>query len=70
MKPGDLARLRDCGTASGQIVIILRVEPRHFDGKVAWTTVDYIRGTSIFRGCDTHFLEPVQVPLDYGMIGL
>lgn len=62
MKPGDLARLRDIGIRSGQIVLILKVE--HYyetpDGNPAWTAIDYLHNGEIWDYTDSGFFEPVQ----------
>ena len=62
MKPGDLARLKDIGVRSGEIVLILKVNPLRPLPNVfgSWTSVDYLHDGQVIEDCDSSFLEVID----------
>jgi hypothetical protein len=61
MKPGDLARLKDVGIRSGEVVLIVKVDPRPLPAVAgSWTAVDYIHDGEIVEECDSSFLEVID----------
>ena len=62
MKPGDLARLKDVGIRSGEIVLILKVHPLRPLPNVfgSWTSVDYLHDGQVVEDCDSSFLEVID----------
>lgn len=61
MKPGDLARLKDVGIRSGEIVLIVKVDPRPLPAVASsWTAVDYIHDGELVEECDSSFLEVIE----------
>jgi len=55
MQPGDLARLRDIGIRSGEIVLILSVRSWK-----SWVEVDYLHDGKVVEGSHSDFLEVIQ----------
>ena len=61
MKPGDLARLKDVGIRSGEVVLIVKVDPRPLPAVAgSWTAVDYIHDGELVEECDSSFLEVID----------
>jgi len=62
MKPGDLARLKDVGNRSGEVVTIVRVHPWRPTPNVfgSWTCVDYLHDGELVEECDSSFLEVID----------
>ena len=61
MKPGDLARLKDIGIRSGEVVLIVKVDPRPLPAVAgSWTAVDYIHDGELVEECDSSFLEVIE----------
>ena len=61
MKPGDLARLKDFGIRSGEIVMILKVTPRALPNVFgSWTAVDFMFDGQVVEECDSSFLELID----------
>jgi hypothetical protein len=62
MRPGDLARLKDVGIRSGEIVTIVRVHPPRPLPNVfgSWTCVDYLHDGELVEECDSSFLEVIE----------
>jgi hypothetical protein len=58
VKPGDLARLKDIGLMSGQIVLVLRVRP--VVPKSGVMVVDFIYKGELQEAFHIDFFEPVQ----------
>jgi len=64
MKPGDLARLKDFGIRSGEIVMILKVTPRALPNVFgSWTAVDFMHNGQVIEECDSSFLEVIDEPV-------
>jgi hypothetical protein len=61
MKPGDLARLKDVGIRSGEVIIV-RVHPPGTIPNVfgSWMCVDYRHDGEIVEECDFSFLEVIE----------
>jgi hypothetical protein len=55
MEAGDLARLRDIGIRSGEIVLVLSVKSRK-----SWVEVDYLHDGNVVEGSHSDFLEVIQ----------
>lgn len=66
MKPGDLARLKDVGIMSGQIVLVLRVRP--VVPKSLVMVVDFIYKGELQEEFHIDFFEPVQGAHECGKI--
>ena len=64
MKPGDLARLKDIGIHSGEIVMIVKVHPWRDTPNVfgSWATVDFMFDGQVIEECDSSFLELIDEP--------
>jgi len=62
MRPGDLARLKDVGVRSGEIVTIVRVHPWRPLPNVfgSWRSVDYLHDGELVEECDSSFLEVID----------
>jgi len=62
MKPGDLARLKDVGVRSGEIVTIVKVHPWRPLPNVfgSWRSVDYLHDGELVEECDSSFLEVID----------
>jgi len=67
MKPGDLARLKDVGIMSGEIVLVLRVRPL---GRLKSDVmvVDFIYKGELQEEFHIDFFEPVQGAHECGKI--
>ena len=62
MKPGDLARLKDIGIHSGEIVMIVKVHPKRVTPNTfgSWATVDFMFDGQVVEECDASFLEVID----------
>ena len=62
MKRGDIARLKDVGIRSGEIVTIVRVHPWRPLPNVfgSWRSVDYLHDGELVEECDSSFLEVID----------
>ena len=62
MKPGDLARLKDFGIRSGEIVMIVKVHSKRVTPNAfgSWATVDFMFDGQVIEECDASFLEVID----------